>query len=73
MRRLEHDENVTVHCTDKDKTMTVEVVMFQPKKFLNVNIVGNDIHMRYSDKHDVYVGSSAGLEFTTKGPEYWYI
>ena len=73
MRRLEHDDHVVVHCTDKNKDMKVEVVGFQPEKFLKVNIVGNDIHMNYNEKHDEYVGSAVGLEFVTKGPEYWYL
>ena len=69
MDRIVHEKECQLTCTDTDKTVVAEVVDYRSKKNLIVNVSGNNIHLNYLDKHDIYVGSLSGLEFTTKGPK----
>ena len=69
--RIEYDETCELHCTDNDKTVTAEVMNFRLHDGLTVSLVGNKIVMKYNKQHDVYIGSTMGMEFTTKGPKYY--
>lgn len=63
-------ENCKIYCTDKDETLEAEIFEFKPNVYLNVRINGIiNINLRYQPKHNNYVGSMSGYEFTTKGPK----
>lgn len=59
---------IKVTCTDNGKTMTADVLSRNDKS-LKVAIVGTTLRLTLSrtDTRKPYVGSSAGLEFTTNG------
>lgn len=60
-----------VTCTDNGKSMQVDVANFKPKDLCKILVEGKiEVYLRYNKKHDQYVGSKAGMEFITKGPEY---
>jgi hypothetical protein len=67
----EYDNVCTVTCTDNDKVAEAEVDRFQDKKFVDVWLANNKIHMQYNGK--VYVGNKMGFEFTTPGPKIFQI
>ena len=67
--RVNHNDICELLCTDNDKTATAEVLNFREGDGLTVALVGNKIVMKYVKQHDIYVGSMAGMEFTTKGPK----
>lgn len=69
MREIYADD-CNVYCTDKEKNLTGAVFSFKPKKFLTV-IIDKElrVNLQYVKKHDIYVGSAYGLEFTTDGPK----
>jgi len=64
-----YKDTCTVHCTDKDKDLSADVLSFKPGKSLIV-VVSQELRitMSYVPKHKIYVGTLSGLEFTTKGP-----
>jgi len=58
-----------VDCTDNGKTMEADVSFFKPKDLCKILFEGKiEVYLRYNSKHQVYVGSKAGMEFITKGP-----
>lgn len=70
MRTASFDEKCTIYCTDNKKTMEVDILDFKPKQFLSVSVNKSvRVNLKYMDKQELYVGSMAGLEFTTKGPK----
>lgn len=69
MTKVVHENTCTIKCTDTNKDAQADVVSFTNKSRLLVNVAGNDIHMNYTDKHGIYVGSMSGLEFTSQGPK----
>lgn len=69
--RVEHDTQCEIHCTDNDKTVTVEVMNFRPQDGLTVILAESKLIMKYNKAHDVYIGSLMGREFTTRGPKYY--
>jgi len=58
-----------VECTDNGKTLTVETGDFKPESFLTVYMNTVKVNLQYDTKHKIYVGSMAGLEFITAGPD----
>ncbi len=66
-----HDNVCTVTCTDNDKVAEAEVDRFEEKKFLDIFLAQNKIHMEYNGR--VYVGNKMGFEFTTPGPRVFQI
>jgi hypothetical protein len=68
----DHYESICeVKCTDNGRTMEVDVSHFKPKDLCKILVEGKiEVYLRYNSKHDEYVGSKAGMEFITKGPEY---
>jgi hypothetical protein len=64
-----YDDTCELTCTDNGNIVQAEIMQFVPEKFLKVSInrsVG--INLAYNSQHKEYVGSMAGLEFTTAGP-----
>jgi len=67
--RTEYSTKCDVTNTDHGKTVNADVIDFQPEKRLTVNVgVPADVVLYYQPKHKIYVGSVAGLEFTSSGP-----
>jgi len=65
-----YDDHCKIHNTDHDKTEEVEILDFSPGKKLVVSVQRSvKLTLSYVDKHNVYVGSMAGMEFTSEGPE----
>jgi len=68
--RVEYADTCEIHNTDRDKVMTVEILDFRPQNKLVVSIERSvKVTLSYSDYHKVYVGSVAGMEFTSSGPQ----
>ena len=66
-----YDNKCTITCTDNDNVAVAEVDRFEEKKFLDVFLAQNKIHMDWNGK--VYVGNNLGMEFTTRGPEIFEV
>jgi hypothetical protein len=65
-----YEDTCTVHCTDTGKEMEAEVMDFRAGHYLKVSVQRKiALHMNYADRFNEYVGSAAGLEFTTAGPK----
>ena len=63
-------ETCTIKCTDNDRVLETELLNFKPEVFLDVSVVRSfKLKMLYDHKHNIYVGSMSGYEFTTDGPE----
>ena len=68
--RVEYADTCEIHNTDRDKTMTVEVLDFFPQKKLVVSVQRSvKVTLTYNEYHKVYIGSMAGMEFTSTGPQ----
>ena len=68
--RVEYADTCEIHNTDRDKTMTVEVLDFLPQKKLVVSVQRSvKVTLTYNEYHKVYIGSMAGMEFTSTGPQ----
>ena len=68
--RIEYADKCEIHNTDRDKTMTVEVLDFLPQKKLVVSVQRSiKVTLTYNEYHKVYIGSMAGMEFTSHGPQ----
>ena len=66
---INYEDTCTLYNTDKGKTINADIVEFRYQEKMVCNIQnGIEIRLNYNSKHDEYVGSMAGLEFTTKGP-----
>ena len=66
-----YDNKCTITCTDNDNVAVAEVDRFEEKKFLDVFLAQNKIHMDWNGK--VYVGNKLGMEFITPGPEIFEV
>jgi len=68
--RVEYADTCEIHNTDRDKVMTVEVLDFLPQKKLVVSVQRSvKVTLTYNEYHKVYIGSMAGMEFTSSGPQ----
>ena len=68
---IQHDKTCSVTCTDNGKTVDAEVMHFRHMDGLTVVIATNKIVMKYKKNSDIYVGNLMGMEFTSKGPNYY--
>lgn len=68
---IHHDNTCDVTCTDNDKTVSAEVAHFRPNEALTIILATNKINMKYQPTAKVYVGSTMGMEFISKGPKYY--
>ena len=66
-----YDNKCMITCTDNDNVAEAEVDRFEEKKFLDVFLAQNKIHMEWNGK--VFVGNKHGYEFTTPGPEIFKV
>ena len=67
--RTEYEDRCAIHNTDHDKTVEVAVMDFKPQSKLTVSVQNSvKLVLTYDEKHKIYVGSQAGMEFTSQGP-----
>ncbi len=65
-----YEDTCVLHCTDNDQELTVDVMDFRPERYLKVSIEKQiPLNMQYQERFNNYVGSVAGREFTTFGPQ----
>ena len=65
-----YETECSLKCTDNGKTMNADVVSIKEGESLTVLVDGvARVHLKYT-KFEEYVGSTAGLEFITKGPKF---
>lgn len=70
MIKTKYADIVMLHNTDKGQDVEAEVLEFRPNHFLTVSVQRQiKIKMQYIAGKNIYIGSMAGFEFTTKGPE----
>lgn len=70
MIKTTYSDTVTLHNTDKGQDVEAEVLEFKPNHFLTVSIQRQiKVKLQYVASKNVYIGSMAGFEFTTKGPK----
>jgi len=69
--QIEFEGKCDLHCTDNDKNVLAEVVDLKPEMYLTVYVADSKIVMQYNKRHNVYIGSLLGREFTTQGPKFW--
>ena len=68
-----YDDKCKVHNTDHDKTVEAEILEFSPQRRLVVSLERSvKVSLSYDDKHHIYVGSMAGMEFTSEGPTAYH-
>jgi len=74
MKRTMYDDRCTIHNTDNDRTEEVEVLDFSPRKRLVVSVQRSiKLTLVYQERHGDYVGSMAGMEFTSRGPKEYTV
>jgi hypothetical protein len=72
--RTVYEEECTLYNTDHDKTVTAEVIGYRPGEHLRVLLESRvQMTLQFNNKHNIYVGNMAGLEFTSKGPKSYGI
>ena len=63
-------DTVELHCTDKSEIITAEILEFRPGMLISVSIQRKiKMMLKFNQRGNNYVGSMAGLEFTTAGPK----
>jgi len=65
-----HKQTTLVTCSDNGKSMTADVISFDPKYRLVVSLEKSiRMEMTYSSKSNLYMANQSGLEFASRGPE----
>lgn len=55
---------------DNGTVISAEVLDFAPQKYLRVSVKRSvTLTLKYIPKQDFYLGTMAGMEFTTSGPK----
>ena len=67
--RVIYDTEVSVKCTDNGRSLTADVIEFNPGVYMSVSLSKVKVNLQYSSKFDEYVGSMGGLEFIAKSPK----
>jgi hypothetical protein len=69
-RQVSHQQTTLVTCSDNGKSMTAEVISFNPNQRLVVSLERSiKMEMTYNSKNNLYMAKQSGLEFASKGPE----
>lgn len=63
------EKYVIITNSSNGKTAEAGIIDFIQGKFIVVALQGVKINMQYVMKSNKYIGKSAGLEFTTPGPQ----
>ena len=68
--KITYDDTVKLYCTDRSQTIEGEVLDYKPGHILTVSIQRSiKLILKYNAPGNNYVGSMAGMEFTTPGPK----
>lgn len=68
--RVRSEDTCILHNTDRGKEIQAHVVEFRYQEKLICSLPqGIEIRLSFNRKHNEYVGSMAGLEFTSPGPK----
>ena len=68
---IEYDKTCTLTNTRTEVSVEAEVTNFRPEDGLTVVIAANKIVLKYNKMHNIYIGNSMGMEFTSTGPKYY--
>jgi hypothetical protein len=70
---IRYENTAQVTCVDNNKTVTAEVLDFNPQKTLSVSLDrAIKLILKYAPKSDEYQGEMYGRTFVTKGPKGTY-
>lgn len=70
MRHTEYADTCEVYNFDSGKTVTADVLSFQPERSLTVSINrAIKVTLHYQERGKKYIGSASGFEFWSDGPE----
>jgi len=70
MIKTTYADTCVLHNTDKGQDVEAEIINFSPRHSITVSINRQiKVTLLYRPQKDIYVGSMAGYEFTTTGPE----
>jgi hypothetical protein len=70
MRHTEYEDTCEVYNFDSGKTVTADVLNFQPEKSLTVSINrAIKVILQYQERGRKYIGSASGFEFWSDGPK----
>ena len=70
MNKIQYADTCDIHNTDRDVTVVGEILDFRPDNRLVVSLGRSvKVSLEYDSYHKIYVGSMAGMEFTSKGPK----
>jgi len=70
---IKHEDTCIIKNTATDVEVDAEVVNFRIGDGLTVAVAGNKIVLKYNKKHNIYIGNSLGMEFTSTGPKFYEI
>ena len=64
------EDTTDVYCPETDKTVEADVIDFLDKRYLHIS-VGRavTVNLQWQEKHSMYLGKAAGLEFQSHGPK----
>jgi len=69
-RHTDYDDHCEVYNFDSGKTVTADVLNFQPERSLTVSINKSiKVILKYQQRGHKYIGSAAGFEFWSDGPK----
>lgn len=70
MKNISYDYTVKITCTDNGRIVDGDILNFKKQHYMDVSLNKSlKIHLNYNEKQKIYIGSMAGLEFTTPGPK----
>lgn len=69
MRQTEYEDHCEVYNFESGKTVTADILSFQPERSLTVSINKMiKVTLRYQENGKKYIGSASGFEFWSDGP-----
>lgn len=70
MIKTTYADTCVLHNVDRNQDIEAEVVEFRPNHYLAVSINRQvKVTLQYLANKNIYVGSMAGFEFTSNGPQ----
>ena len=71
-RHTQFDDVCDVTCISSDLTEKGEILTFREKEFISLTIRrAVKLRLNWNEKAGVYIGSMAGLEFQSDGPDVY--
>lgn len=68
---IQYEPECELLCIDTNKTSVAEVDRFSEESYVQCFIGGMSINLQYNKQYKKYIGSAAGLEFSTDGPKIY--